>query len=150
MSCPPPPYLIEFRVARALMQGGNIGPNALIGLLDRGEAFLFDGDRADYEKCSDCNGLLQSHKHTFLKAENIDLAWQGAVSEKLVSKGKLKPTMRILATDTLRLAGIAARKNLTCVVASMGSIWNRCEVFAEGSVVWVEQGAFLSEYASTL
>lgn len=132
------------------MKGGNVGPDALIGMLDRGEAFLFAGDRADYEKCPDCGGLLVSHKGAFLKAENGDLKWQGAVADKLVQKGKLKQAMRALATDTLRLAGVAARQNLTCVVASMGTIWNRCDAFTEGSVPWVDQGDFIAEYASSV
>lgn len=150
MKVPPPPYLIEYRVARIFMRDGNIGPNTLVGMLDRGEAFLFAGDRTDYEKCSHCNALLKSHKKSFLKADNGDLAWQGALSQKLIFKKKLVPQMHLIATDTIRLAGVAARKNLTCVVAPMGTHWNRCDAFVEGSVAWVSDSDFINEYAPGL
>ena len=144
MSVPPPPYLLEYRAARAMMAAGNIGPSTLMDLLNKGDAFFFDGDKADFSKCPLCNGLLSSHKQCFLKPHGDDLPLQGAVAAKLVQKGKLKPTRQALAKPTLKMIGIAAREGLTCVVQPDTVLWDNMAAYKAAQVSAVAISDFVA------
>jgi len=145
VSIHPPPYLIDYRVALALMSDGNIGPSTLVDMLDKGDAYFFDGQKADFEKCTLCAGFLSSHKKCFQKSAASDLPLQGAVAAKLIDKGKLLPERRVLAAPTLRMAGIAAREGLTCVVDVHNVVFDNLAAYKAAAVRTVSLEAFLAD-----
>ena len=144
MSIPPPPYLLEYRAARALMAQGNIGPATLQNMLDNGDCFFFDGDAADFDKCPLCQIFLSSHKNCFLKVTGDDLQIQGAVAAKLVEKGKLAPARRQLAEPTLKMIGIASREGLTCVVEPQKVLWDNIGAFTMAAISVISLQDFIA------
>lgn len=144
MSIYPPPYLLDYRVARALMAEGNIGPVTLSTLLDEGDAFFFDGQRADFEKCPLCNVFVASHKECFVKPIAGDLQVQGAIASKLIQKGKLLPARQVMATPTLRMAGIAVREGLTCIVQPNQVLFDNIAAYRAAHVQTITLADFMA------
>lgn len=126
------------------MAEGNIGPATLAALLDGGDAFFFDGQKVDFEKCPLCNAFVVSHKQCFVKSVAGDLQVQGAIASKLLQNGKLLPARRIMATPTLRMAGIAVREGLTCVVQPNQVLFDNMAAYKAAHVQTITLADFMA------
>jgi hypothetical protein len=135
VSIPDPPYLLEYRVARELMQSGNIGPSKLVGMLESGDAYFFEDDRKDFKSCPHCKGFIATHPDSFLKASVADMGLRGAVAAKLLESGALSPARISIANDTIKMVAVASRHGLKCVMAPYGVLWDN---FAACDVAKVE------------
>jgi hypothetical protein len=146
VSIAPPPYLLEYRAARALMAMGNIGPAKLIDMLDSGDAFLFHGDLAFFEKCPHCKDLPNSHQNCFVKKKTDDVRIRGMLAEKLIEGGLNRPLFG-LAEPTIAMIAAASRLDYSCVLGP-AVLWDNLGACKLASVPVVALDDFLAEVAA--
>lgn len=144
MSIPPPPHIMEFRVAREVMLQGNLGPARLIDMVEKHEVFFCKAELKDFKACPHCKELAEDFPEAFQECTTADMGLRGAIIDKLHSAGKIA-TARISAADTtVRMVAIAAREGMNCVLQPNTVFWDNMAACAAGQVTPVTAQDFIA------
>ncbi len=126
------------------MAAGNIGPAKLIDMLDKGDAFFFEGDLRDFERCTLCKGLVKSHPKSFLKCNVGDMVQRAALADKLIQSGQLTTAKTMIAEGSLKFVSVASREALCCVMQPNALFWDNFAVCQAAKVNAIDIETFLA------
>lgn len=144
MSIPSPPHIMEFRVARAVMLEGNLGPARLIDMLEKKEVFFCKAELREFKACPHCKAIADDFPDAFRDCTVADMGLRAAIMDKLHSAGKIA-TARLSAADTtVRMVAIAAREGMNCVLQPNTVFWDNMAACAAGQVTPITAQDFIA------
>lgn len=144
MTIPPPPHIVEFRVARLVMMQGNLGPARLLDMIEKKEVFFSKAEIKEFRACGVCKALADDYPNAFRDCVVADMGLRGAIMDKLHSAGKIAAARLSAADTTVRMVAIAAREGMNCVIQPNTVFWDNIAACQAGHVTPITAQDFIA------